>query len=129
MATTAPNFYQLRGAQIHVTYSTTSIDGKPRFAYHDAHRALNFTGDEIRTTSTEIGTLVTVTLVRTVDVGFTTFTVLIPSINLEGTHPASISTEGITTVHRTSLLPAVDRDQTELYSVTPLTGTARIVEF
>jgi hypothetical protein len=31
-----PDLYQLRGAALHITYSTTSFVGKPRFVYQDA---------------------------------------------------------------------------------------------
>jgi hypothetical protein len=124
-----PNLYQFHGTQLHLTYTTTSVDGKPRFTYQDAHRALSFSGDEIRTTATEIGTVVTVTLLRTVDVGFTTFSLLLPTVHLDQTMQASIATKGITTVHRTLQIPVANRDQLELYTVTSLTGTARMVEF
>jgi hypothetical protein len=58
----APNLYQLKGHGLHVTYSTSSIDGRPRLSYQDTHQMHSFVGDEIRTDPSEIGTLVTVTL-------------------------------------------------------------------
>ena len=74
MSTTAPvtlvtpNLYQLQGKNLHVTYSTSGIDGRAHFSYQDTHQSLSFRGDEIRTQETEIGTLVSVTLRRTGDV-------------------------------------------------------------
>jgi hypothetical protein len=50
----APDMYQLHGDQLHITYSTTGFDGKPRFDYQDATQIKAFTGDEIRTVTTEI---------------------------------------------------------------------------
>ncbi|HSZ29604.1 MAG TPA: hypothetical protein VK784_07595 [Pseudonocardiaceae bacterium] len=124
-----PDFYQLQGAQLHITYSTTSFDGKPRFVYQDALRTLTFEGDQIRTVTTEIGMLVTVTTLITIDSGSTTFTLLVPTVNLGLTNQAPIQTEGITTIHRFSIVPAFNQGQTELYTVTPLTGTASLVVF
>ncbi len=69
--TISPNLYQLQGQQIHVTYSTSSFDGKPRFDYQDANNSLHFVGDEIRSTSSEIGMLVSITIRKTIDTGST----------------------------------------------------------
>ena len=52
-----------------------------------------------------------------------------PTVHLNSTNHASIHTEGITTIHRFSILPAFNQGQTELYTVTPLTGTASFVVF
>ena len=48
MANTEPNLYEVHGHGIHVTYSTTSITGKPLFNYHDAAQTKNFSGDQIQ---------------------------------------------------------------------------------
>jgi hypothetical protein len=125
----SPDLYQLRGAQLHITYSTTSFVGKPSFVYQDATQTLTFEGDQIRTVATEIGTLVTVTLRMTTDSGSTSFTLLVPRVNLGSSHQAPIHTEGITTLHRFSVVPAFNQGQTELYTVTPLTGTASFIDF
>jgi hypothetical protein len=124
-----PDLYQLRGAALHITYSTTSFVGKPRFVYQDALQTLTFEGDQIRTVVTEIGTLSTVTIRMTVDSGSTSFTLLVPRVNLGSSNHAPIHTEGITTIHRFSVVPALNQGQTELYTVTPLTGTASFVDF
>lgn len=124
-----PDLYELRGAELHITYSTTSFDGTARFTYQDATRALNFVGDQIRLVDTEVGTLVTVTLCRTVDSGSTTFSLLVPTINLGPSNQSPIDTVGITTIHRFSIVPAFNQGQTELYKITPLTGLASFVPF
>ncbi|HEY6422682.1 MAG TPA: hypothetical protein VIY28_05405 [Pseudonocardiaceae bacterium] len=126
---TTPNLYLLRGPQLHIMYSTTSFDGKPRFGYQDVSQALTFQGDQIRTVTTEIGMLVTVTLVTTVDRGSTTFTLIVPTVNLPSSNEAPIDTDGITTICRFSIVPAFDQAQSELYTITPLTGTASLVAF
>jgi len=43
-----------------------------------------------------LGRLVTVFLVRTVDTGSTTFTLLVPNVNLPPSNFSNITTEGIT---------------------------------
>lgn len=129
MATVTPNLYKLQGNQLSVSYASSGIDGKPHLSYHDTHHSLQFSGDQIRIVATEIGTLVTVTIQLTVDSGSTTFSLLVPTVNLDKTHQAHIVTEGITTLHRFSVIPALNQGQTEFYTVTKLTGTAQLVAF
>ena len=125
MAFISPNIYQLSGGGLHVTYSTTGIAGLPHFHYQDAFQTRDFTGPEIRTTKTEIGTLVTVTIRMTVDSGSTSFSLLVPVVNLTGpTDKEPVHTIGITTVHRFSVVAAFMKGQIESYSVTNLSGTA-----
>jgi hypothetical protein len=124
-----PNLYQVSGHHLHVTYSTSGFDGRPHFTYQDATQVLSFTGDQIRTDQTEIGTLVSVTIHLTVDSGSTTFTLLVPRVNLGPSNQAPIATEGITTLNRFSLVPVLDLGQTQRYSVVALTGTASLVAF
>lgn len=129
VANQAPNLYELHGDHLAVTYSTTSIDGKPRLTYHDVHRTLSFQGDEISTIDTGIGQLVSVTLASAPDQGSTTFTLLVPDVRLGTADAAPITTEGVTTLHRTSIAPQTLVGQTDLYRMHRLTGTARAVEF
>ncbi|HEY6307227.1 MAG TPA: hypothetical protein VI488_12300 [Candidatus Angelobacter sp.] len=124
--------YQLTGGHLHIAYSTTSINGQPHFTYQDGSLSLSFTGDQIRQTKTEIGTLVSVTIHMTVDSGSTAFSLLVPAVNLtspSSPSPATIHTIGITTAHRFSVVPAANQGQTELYTTTELSGTASAVVF
>lgn len=103
-------------------------EGPVRFTYQDAHHSLIFRGDEVRTVDVpDLGTIVSVTLIRTVDLGYTSFSLLVPQVTLppQLTASATISTDGITTVHRT-FLAALGHAQTETYALTRLTGTALI---
>ncbi len=124
-----PNLYELSGEGLHITYSTTSFGGVPMFTYQDGSQSKQFTGSQIRTVQTEIGTLVTVTTFLTVDSGSTTFTLLIPTVNLRSSDSVAISTDGIQTVHRFLVIGPPLQGQTELYTVYPLTGTASFVFF
>jgi|tagenome__1003787_1003787.scaffolds.fasta_scaffold18837978_1 hypothetical protein len=124
-----PNLYQVHNNQLHISYTTSGIDGKPHFQYQDASQSLSFSGDQIRSETTEIGTLVSVRIRMTVDSGSTSFSLLVPTVNLPANQSMTIHTIGITTVHRFSIAPVLNSGQTELYSVAVLTGTAQHVVF
>jgi hypothetical protein len=124
-----PNTYQLHGGDLDVRYLTTSLDGKPQFAYSDGQRVLSFEGDAIRTLQSELGLLVSVTILQTVDTGSTSFTLLVPAVDLGESNQAPVRTEGITTTHHFFINPALNRGQTERYKVVRLTGTASELTF
>jgi hypothetical protein len=127
-ASKQPNLFELSGDGIHITYSATSFDGQPRFSYQDASETKQFVGNQIRTEKTVVGTLVSVTIAMTPDAGSTTFTVLIPTVNLRVSDSANITTYGLTTLHKFSIIGA-PQGQTELYTTHPLQGTALWVVF
>src|SRR5579883_3230649 len=79
-----PNLFELHGHETHITYSTTSTAGKPQLVYRNNEQNYSFSGDEIRTQDSELGTLVSVSLVRTIDQGSTSLTLVVPSVNLAG---------------------------------------------
>jgi hypothetical protein len=122
-----PNQYDLTGEGITISYSTTSIDGKPRLRYKKGRTALDFAGDEIRTADTEVGALVSVTIAKTVDRGFTDFSFLLPTINLT-TAKQSFRTIGITTVVKTTIGGPV-KGPLQTYKSVDLSGIAKQVEF
>lgn len=121
-----PNFFELAGDGISVTYSLTDFGGRPVLSYHDAFQSKSFVGDQIRTVETEIGTLVTVTIFLTVDSGSTTFSILIPNVNLRSADSAQITTYGITTLHRFSII-GPPQGQAEFYTAHQLSGTGSFV--
>ena len=57
-----PNQYDLRGQGVTISYSVTSITGKPQLSFKKGRQMLNFSGDEIGVFDTTIGSLVTVTM-------------------------------------------------------------------
>ena len=116
----APNYYQVSGGGLQITYITQAGDGKPLFSYKDPSRTLEFSGDQIRTIGTEDGTLVTVTIIPTVDSGTTTFSLLVPVVNLDETLEAPISTEGITSDHKFSIIRKDNEGQLKTYKFTGL---------
>jgi hypothetical protein len=129
LATRQPNFYQVSGDGITVTYSTTSIFGGPHLHYKDATTDLSFTGDQIKVTTVPLlGTVVTVVTRLTIDSGSTSFSLLIPRVNLGNSFSVNITTLGINTEHKFSIAGPV-APQSDLYAAHVLTGTARLVFF
>jgi hypothetical protein len=124
---TTPNVYELAGGHLKITYSRTSEGLK--LTYRTGSQTMSFQGNEIQETESAVGNLVTVTTHMTIDTGSTTFTLLVPTMRLDGVTPAPVHTVGITTVHKFSVVPAFNRGQTELYTTTELTGTAKFVPF
>jgi hypothetical protein len=129
VALVAANLFTASGGGLHVSYSTSGIDGKPHLSYQDPMRSLSFTGDEIRKMEGDLATVVSVTIVRTVDAGSTSFSLLVPHVNVPPFTSVSICTDGITTHHAFSIVPALNRGQRDFYHVTPLQGTASNVVF
>ena len=123
-----PTLYELSGNGILVTYMTTSFAGQPQFYYQDALQSKLFTGNQIQTVDTILGKLVTVFLVQTVDGGNTTFTLIVPTVNLPPSNVANITTEGVTTLHKFSIFKP-PQGQTETYTFHRLHGTASYVVF
>lgn len=126
-AASGPNLFSLNGHDVSVTITLGGIDGKPSVSYHDSAHVLQFTGDQVTVEETGLGRLVTVTTVRTVDVGSTTFTVVLPALDLAGGNDR-VTTIGVTTRHRTTL-GAIGHGQLTTYTVFQLEGTAAEAEF
>jgi hypothetical protein len=126
---TEPNLYELNGAETQITYSTSSISGQPLFHYKDARHDVNVSGTEIRTQKSEIGRLITATIEQVPDLQTVTVTLLLPTINLEGTF-ISFRTKAILTTQRTSIGgPKLVKGALQSYRVLSLRGKARLVDF
>lgn len=127
-----PNQYHLAGCDISVSYfpegfGVIPVDGPDRLFYRDADRQLVFNGSKIRKVDVaDLGTILSVTIVPTIDVGSTSFSVILPHVNLPPGRDSSakIETEAITTVRRASG-GLKGHPQVETYTVTHLAGTAR----
>jgi len=128
-----PNQYHLAGHELTVSYfpdgrGPIGPAGAIHLVYqHAGQSPQSFTADQVRTVQVEdVGTLVSVTLEQTVDLGSTTFTLVLPNVTLATGEGASvhIETEAITTIHRTFLAPSFGPSQRESYTVTRLGGTA-----
>ncbi|MBV9675525.1 MAG: hypothetical protein JO185_04275 [Acidobacteriaceae bacterium] len=130
MANIQPNRYVLQSidGQTKVDYETSSFIGQPTLNLTQGPGPIrHFTGSQIRTQNTEIGTLVTVTTHLTIDAGSTSFSVLIPAISLTAiTDHKAFGTEAIVTSHSgpNSVLPTGVH---ETYQFVPMRGEASFI--
>jgi hypothetical protein len=111
-----------------VDYETSSFIGQPVLNLtQGAGPIRHFTGSQIRTVNTEIGTLVSVTTHITIDTGSTSFSVLIPAITLTGiSDHKTFATEAIVTSHSgPNSFPSTGVHET--YQFIPLQGEASFV--
>lgn len=123
-----PNSFQLTGDDIQVNYSTTSFDGKPRFTFQKGQKTLNFAGNQISSSTLNIGTLVSVVIATVPDKSTTIFSILLPTISLPASKRQAFQTLGVTTVTKTTLAgPPPGVQQT--YKSVALRGAARLVDF
>jgi hypothetical protein len=123
-----PNSFQLTGDEIQVNYSTTSFDGKPLFTFQKGQKTLNFAGNQISSSTLNIGTLVSVVIATVPDKSTTIFSILLPTISLPASKRQAFQTLGVTTVTKTTLAgPPPGVQQT--YKSVALRGSARLVDF
>ena len=127
---TEPNDYELSCDGVTLTYSTTSFDGSPRLSFREGGRALDFSGEEIGTLATKLGTEVTVTLEVISDDRTVTLTLLVPAINLGEGPDIEFATVAIETTNLTTIGgPALITGPLQTYRVIELNGTAKRVDF
>ncbi len=124
----APNLYELSGTRLKVTYSSSSIAGKPLLTIRQGRKDQQFTGNEIKTDKTQIGQLVTVTLETQPDRKTVLFSVLLPEVNLPDSLKSNIKTEAIVTTIKTTIA-GPPKGQVQTYKTVLLSGTARSVDF
>ena len=130
MATTTQqaNLFELDCDGTRITYSTTSISGKPLLHYTGPEGDLNFSGDQIETASTALGTEVTVTLETVPDLHRITCTLLLPSFRLPEDGQSEFDTLAIKTTHRDTIAGPPEGPG-ETYEAVALHGVAKAVEF
>lgn len=125
------NLFELsnRSHSILITYSSTSVDGKPQLSYRDKNISRTFLGQEIRFDDTKIGQLITVTLEAVPDLRTVTFTLVLTRVNvLPQSGGTLIRVPGIlTTTYMTIAGQGLGAERT--YSVVNLWGTAQFVVF
>jgi hypothetical protein len=119
-----PNLYQLSSDELVISYTTSNSNGQPQLDYQGPRGTLSFTGNDVRIEQTTLGTLITVFLVRTVDTGSVTFTLLVPGVNLAGTGEQPIQTIAIETNNLFNILERNTARQTQTYQVYNLIGAA-----
>src|SRR4051812_924741 len=77
-----PNLFELSGEYTQITYSTTSITGRPQFSYAGPQGDTRVEGEQIQTLLTGLGTEATVEIVSEPDRRTVTLTVLLPEIRI-----------------------------------------------
>lgn len=81
-----PNLFELRGYNIEITYSRTSIVGEAQLSYFSPQQQRTFSSEEIQTQATALGQNVTVFFTTgAADEPIESLTLLIPAIQLSST--------------------------------------------
>jgi hypothetical protein len=125
-----PNQYELAGDGTQITYSTTGSDGKPTLSYTGPKGEHSFSGDDIRTLDSELGTEVTVTLEDIADLHVMTLTVLVPEMWVAPNTGQEVRTIAIVTTKEEPITEKIGMPAArELYAVVSLDGEGRLVEF
>ena len=124
-----PNQFRLEGYDTQITYSSTSISGRPLFSFSDPVETRNFSGNEIRLEDTGVGQMVTVQLQNNAaDQGFEHLTLFLPKVRLsEETKSVTIHTLAIR--NREVVFVAPGARQLQTYEPIYLSGTAELVQF
>jgi hypothetical protein len=130
MANIQPNRFVLHSndGKTKVDYETSSFIGQPILNLTQTPGPTrHFVGSQIRKINTEIGTLVTVTTLLSIDTGSTSFSVLIPAITLTAiSDQKAFSTDAIITAHSgPNSVPATGVHET--YQFIPMKGEASFV--
>lgn len=125
---TQPNLFDLHYRGVHVQYSASGIDGKPRLTYRDTKRERTFAGDEIVVADTAAGRMVTVVLEAVPDLQTLSFSFFVPTISIE--REEHVESVGLYTTSRTSIGgPALVKGQVDTWRSITLAGMARAVQF
>jgi len=127
-ATQTANLFELSCDGTQITYSTSSFAGPPQLHYSGADGDLSFSGDDIDTQATKLGTEVTVTLDVVPDLHTVTLTLLLPSFKLDADLESEFETLAIRTTKHTTIAgpPAGPSRSTEAIA---LHGVAKSVAF
>jgi hypothetical protein len=125
--TQTANLFELRCGDIRLTYATSSFTGAPQLTYGGSDGKDVFTGDEIETRETALGTEVTVTLEEVPDVRVVTLTFVVPEVRARSGAIKPLETIAIRTTTATVINGKPPVAQT--YRVIALHGAARLVDF
>jgi hypothetical protein len=77
-----PNLFELTGDYTQITYSTSSITGRPQFSFAGPQGDKHAEGDEIQSSDTALGTEVTIVIESEPDRRTVTPTLLLPAIRI-----------------------------------------------
>lgn len=121
---TEPNVFELQGSGLTIQYTRNSIAGVPLFTFNHRGTRKSYRGDEIRTTDTELGHLVTVLVEAVPDLHTITLTLVVPAVNVGG-NDEPIQSFAVFTTELTSIGgPRLVKGQLDRYQSIQLTGKA-----
>lgn len=125
------NLFELKDANLHITYSSSSFDGRPQLTYKKGKNTRTFRGDELQQAESVMGTLVSVTLRAVPDLKMILFTLIVPQVNVSDDDPkVSIRTKAIETTAKTTIGgPDMVPGAVQAYKMYSLKGTASNVLF
>jgi len=125
------NLFDLHNATLKISYSSSSLNGQPQLSYQKGATTMNFHGNQLRQKSTEIGTLISVTLKNVPDLHSIVLSLLLPQVNIPtGQSQVQVSIKAIETTIRTSIAgPNLVKGQVQTYKTYTLKGTAQSVLF
>ncbi len=128
IATQTANLFELSCDGTRVTYSTSSFAGPPLLDYSGPEGDRHFSGGQIHTLASALGTAVTVTLESVPDLHTLTFTLLLPSFRLDADGESEFDTLAIKTSNHTTIAgPPEGPGQS--YEAIALHGVAKFVLF
>lgn len=113
--------YRLTGSGVEIEYTIAGDPAPPMLTYRAGAFVKNFTGTEVQTDLSALGRLVTVPLLRTIDVGGEHFGVFLPMAEVAVGRSMTFSTTGI---YETYPGPDSKPAGTTVWRGIPLTGTA-----
>jgi hypothetical protein len=126
----SPNLYELGDSygDTQITYSTSSLAGPPQLSYSGPKGEHSFSGEEIATLASALGTEVTVTLEVVPDLHTLTLTLVLPGVAIAFGEEHAFATIGVFTTTATTIAgPPPGPAQT--YEVIALAGVAKLVAF
>lgn len=127
-ATEGPNLFDFTYADTRITYSTSSVAGPPQLSYSGPKGEHSFSGEEITSVESALGTEVTVTLESVPDLHTITLTLLLPQIAIAFGEEHAFQTFAIFTTTATTIAgPPPGAAQS--YEVLALDGVAKLVAF
>ena len=117
----AASKYRLAGSGVEIEYTTGGDPAPPVLTYRAGAFVKNFAGNEVQTDLSALGRLVSVPLLRTIDVGGERFGMFLPAIEAAAGHSVTFTTTGI---YETYPGPDSKPAGTTVWRGVPLTGTA-----
>lgn len=118
----APDYFWFGGGNVHLTYARLGDVAVMTFVEGD--QAHTFLGNELHTTITPMGTMVTVYLEQRLALGYKTFSLLVPRVVLPTKGLLGVESQGIIAGHESAVFPSKTPRQLDHFEVTTLQGIA-----